>query len=69
VVVACGRWLKELVPDLHKLVKPVTQMVAFIEMVQPKNYKIGKYPCWSHSDKNGIFYCLPDIKGNLLKIA
>ena len=56
-------------PDLRQIIRPVKQLVGFVQLKKPRDYKLGKYPCWAHADKNGMHYSLPNVEGNLVKIA
>ena len=38
----------------------VKQFAAFLEMEQPKNYEVGKFPAFVYHQKDGSnFYCVP----------
>lgn len=60
VVVASGKWIKEIVPEVQDLFHVVKQFMAFLEVEQEAEFSVGKYPSFAHRDKNGkLFYSVP----------
>lgn len=69
VVVTCGKWAKDIIPEIVDIVHPVKQIVAYLRMKNIEKYSISKFPSFSHKTKERSFYCTPDINKNELKIA
>ena len=46
MVLACGKWIKEMAPELKDIFVVVRQFAAFLEMEQPKKYEVGSFPAF-----------------------
>ena len=69
VVLACGRWISELVPDLKQLVTPREQILLYLEMKEPSEYRIGSFPSFAIHGEEGQYFGSPDIEGKELKVG
>ena len=49
-VLACGKWISELVPDFKKLVTPVQQLLVYLEMENHSDYKLGTCPSFYYKN-------------------
>lgn len=60
VIVTAGRWLGELLPSLKNLLVPVKQHFLQIEMKNPSEFKIGRFPSFQLNRTGfGEYYLLP----------
>ena len=50
VILTCGKWISEMVPDFKQLVKPVQQLLVYLEMENQSEYALGNFPSFFIKD-------------------
>ena len=69
MLLSCGHWISELVPEMNKITTKIQQAVIYLDLKNVEKYKKGKFPTFTHRRKRIRFYCLPDWDGTGVKLA
>ena len=69
VLLACGRWISNLVPEMKGITTVCRQLMGYFQMKDEEKYQFGKFPSIRQRKNEIIYYAIPDRKNLGLKIG
>ncbi len=69
IVVASGRWVLDLFPELNDIFHVTKQYLAHFNLENPELYQFGRIPSFVYFTPGIKYYTTPDRKGQGFKIG